>query len=234
MAQSFLTATSETAEVEAVAACETGALRPVLDDWIFFTRKKMTRRFVVLAAAMALLAGAGHAQAQGFLFDDSRDIMGGGPNFFSRGGASPIPRTSVSYPTNYAPGTIVINTAERRLYLIEPGGTALRYGIGVGRDGFRWSGVHRISAKKEWPGWTPPVEMRRRRPDLPGHMAGGIDNPLGARAMYLGSTLYRIHGSNEPETIGQAVSSGCFRMTNEDVTDLYGRVSVGTTVIVKN
>jgi lipoprotein-anchoring transpeptidase ErfK/SrfK len=234
MAQSFLTATSETAKVEAVAACETGALRPVLDDWIFFTRKKMTRRFVVLAAAMALLAGAGHAQAQGFLFDGSRDIMGGGPNFFSRGGASPIPRTSVNYPANYAPGTIVINTAERRLYLIEPGGTALRYGIGVGRDGFRWSGVHRISAKKEWPGWTPPVEMRRRRPDLPGHMAGGIDNPLGARAIYLGSTLYRIHGSNEPETIGQAVSSGCFRMTNEDVTDLYGRVSVGTTVIVKN
>jgi len=193
----------------------------------------MTRGFAVLAAAVVFLAGASHAQAQGFLFD-SRDIMGGGPNFFSHGGASPIPRTSVIYPTNYAPGTIVINTAERRLYLIEPGGQALRYGIGVGRDGFRWGGVHRISAKKEWPGWTPPAEMRRRRPDLPGHMAGGIDNPLGARALYLGSTLYRIHGSNEPETIGQAVSSGCFRMTNEDVTDLYGRVSVGTTVIVKN
>jgi lipoprotein-anchoring transpeptidase ErfK/SrfK len=196
-----------------------------LDDWIL-TRKKMTRGFAVLAAAVVFLAGASHAQAQGFLFD-SRDIMGGGPNFFSHGGASPIPRTSVIYPTNYAPGTIVIN-------LIEPGGQALRYGIGVGRDGFRWGGVHRISAKKEWPGWTPPAEMRRRRPDLPGHMAGGIDNPLGARALYLGSTLYRIHGSNEPETIGQAVSSGCFRMTNEDVTDLYGRVSVGTTVIVKN
>jgi len=193
----------------------------------------MTRGFAVLAAAVVFLAGASHAQAQGFLFD-SRDIMGGGPNFFSHGGASPIPRTSVIYPTNYAPGTIVINTAERRLYLIEPGGQALRYGIGVGRDGFRWGGVHRISAKKEWPGWTPPAEMRRRRPDLPGHMAGGIDNPLGARALYLGSTLYRIHGSNEPETIGRAVSSGCFRMTNEDVTDLYGRVSVGTTVIVKN
>jgi len=203
-----------------------------LDDWIL-TRKKMTRGFAVLAAAVVFLAGASHAQAQGFLFD-SRDIMGGGPNFFSHGGASPIPRTSVIYPTNYAPGTIVINTAERRLYLIEPGGQALRYGIGVGRDGFRWGGVHRISAKKEWPGWTPPAEMRRRRPDLPGHMAGGIDNPLGARALYLGSTLYRIHGSNEPETIGRAVSSGCFRMTNEDVTDLYGRVSVGTTVIVKN
>src|SRR3954454_24748792 len=194
----------------------------------------MTRRFAVLAAALAFLAGASQAQAQGFLFDDSRDIMGGGPNFFSRGGASPIPRTTVIYPTNYAPGTIIIDTAERRLYLIEPGGQALRYGIGVSRDGFRWSGVHRISAKKEWPGWTPPSQMLARRPDLPRHMSGGIDNPLGARAMYLGSTLYRIHGSNEPETIGQAVSSGCFRMTNDDVTDLYSRVAVGTTVVVQN
>ena len=113
-------------------------------------------------------------------------------------------------------------------------GEALRYGIGVGRDGFRWSGVHRISAKREWPDWTPPRQMLERRPDLPRHMNGGIENPLGARAIYLGSTLYRIHGSNEPETIGQAVSSGCFRMTNEDVVDLYNRVSVGATVVVKN
>ncbi len=192
----------------------------------------MTRGFAGLIAAVALFAGASQAQAQGFFFDDSRDVMGGGPNYYT--GSSPIPRSIVSYAGNYAPGTIVINTAERRLYLIEPGGQALSYGIGVGRDGFRWSGVHRISAKREWPGWTPPAQMRRRRPDLPGHMAGGIDNPLGARAMYLGSTLYRIHGSNEPETIGQAVSSGCFRMTNEDVVDLYNRVSVGTTVVVKN
>jgi lipoprotein-anchoring transpeptidase ErfK/SrfK len=140
----------------------------------------------------------------------------------------------VSYASNYSPGTVVVNTAERRLYLVLPNGQALRYGIGVGRDGFRWGGTHRISAKKEWPGWTPPSQMLHRRPDLPRHMAGGVDNPLGARAMYLGSTLYRIHGSNEPETIGQAVSSGCFRMTNDDVTDLYGRVSVGTTVVVKN
>jgi lipoprotein-anchoring transpeptidase ErfK/SrfK len=198
----------------------------------------MTRKFVVLVAAAALLAGAAQAQAQGFF--GSPDVMGRNPNFFGGdgfyggGGPGPIPRTTVYYQTNYAPGTIVINTAERRLYLVQPGGTALRYGIGVGRDGFRWSGVHRISAKREWPGWTPPAQMRRRRPDLPGHMAGGIENPLGARALYLGSTLYRIHGSNEPETIGQAVSSGCFRMTNEDVVDLYNRVSVGTTVVVKN
>jgi lipoprotein-anchoring transpeptidase ErfK/SrfK len=193
---------------------------------------QMTQAIALLFAALTMLAGTGHAQAQGF---DMRDIMGGGPNFSSGGGgASPIPRQTVSFAGNYAPGTIYINTSERRLYLVLAGGQALRYGIGVGRDGFRWSGTHRITAKKEWPSWTPPSQMLARRPDLPRHMNGGIDNPLGARAMYLGSTLYRIHGSNEPETIGQAVSSGCFRMTNDDVTDLYGRVGVGTTVIVKN
>jgi lipoprotein-anchoring transpeptidase ErfK/SrfK len=189
----------------------------------------MIRTYALLFAA-AMMLGAGHAQAQGF---DLRDIMGGGPNF-SIASSSPIPRQIVYFQSNYAPGTVLINTAERRLYLVLPHGQALRYGIGVGRDGFRWSGVHRISAKKEWPSWTPPSQMLARRPDLPRHMAGGIDNPLGARAMYLGSTLYRIHGSNEPETIGQAVSSGCFRMTNDDVQDLYERVSVGTTVVVKN
>jgi lipoprotein-anchoring transpeptidase ErfK/SrfK len=200
----------------------------------------MTRAFAFLFAALTVLAAAGQAQAQGFFgqgFFDSRDIMGGGPDFFQRGssgGSSPIPRTTVMFDGGYAPGTIYINTAERRLYLVLGNGQAIRYGIGVGRDGFRWGGTHRISAKKEWPSWTPPAQMLRRRPDLPRHMSGGIDNPLGARAMYLGSTLYRIHGSNEPETIGQAVSSGCFRMTNEDVTDLYNRVRVGTPVIVRN
>ena len=191
----------------------------------------MTRACALLFAAVVVLAGAGQARAQGFF--DMRDIMGGSDNFRG-GGSSPIPRQTVSFPGQYAPGTIYINTAERRLYLVLGNGQALRYGIGVGRDGFRWGGTHRISAKKEWPSWTPPSQMLRRRPDLPRHMAGGVDNPLGARAMYLGSTLYRIHGSNEPETIGQAVSSGCFRMTNEDVTDLYGRVAVGATVVVKN
>jgi lipoprotein-anchoring transpeptidase ErfK/SrfK len=194
----------------------------------------MIRAFALLVAAVTVLAGAGHAQAQGF---DLRDILGGGPNFRDGGlggGVSPIPRQTVNFAGGYAPGTIYINTAERRLYLVLGNGQAIRYGIGVGRDGFRWSGTHRITAKKEWPSWTPPAQMLRRRPDLPRHMSGGIDNPLGARAMYLGSTLYRIHGSNEPETIGQAVSSGCFRMTNEDVTDLYSRVPVGTTVIVRN
>ena len=192
----------------------------------------MTRVLAWLFAAVTVLA-AGHTQAESI---DSRDIMGGGPNFRGGGygGGSPIARSTVMLQANYAPGTILINTSERRLYLVTGNGQALSYGIGVGRDGFRWSGTHRITAKKEWPGWTPPAQMLARRPDLPRHMPGGIDNPLGARAMYLGSTLYRIHGSNEPETIGQAVSSGCFRMTNEDVADLYSRVSVGTTVIVKN
>jgi lipoprotein-anchoring transpeptidase ErfK/SrfK len=174
------------------------------------------------------------APAQDFVVDESPSFPNFFSNFSSPSGSGPIPRQTVSFQGNYAPGTIIVNTAERRLYLVQPGGQALRYGIGVGRDGFRWGGVHRVTAKKQWPSWTPPSQMLARRPDLPRHMAGGIDNPLGARALYLGSTLYRIHGSNEPETIGQAVSSGCFRMTNDDVTDLYNRVAVGTTVIVKN
>ena len=137
------------------------------------------------------------------------------------------PRELVAYNGRYAPGTIVISTEERRLYYILPGNQAVRYGIGVGRPGFEWSGTRTVAMKREWPSWTPPSQMLRRRPDLPRFMPGGPDNPLGARAMYLGGTLYRIHGSNEPETIGQAVSSGCIRMTNEDVMDLYERVKVG-------
>ena len=138
----------------------------------------------------------------------------------------------VLYRTNEPPGTIIISTAERHLYLIQGGGRALRYGIGVGRDGFQWQGMVNITKKAEWPDWTPPPEMIARQPYLPRFMAGGPGNPLGARAMYLGSTLYRIHGSNEPWTIGTNVSSGCIRMRNEDVIDLYGRVKVGTKVVV--
>jgi lipoprotein-anchoring transpeptidase ErfK/SrfK len=138
----------------------------------------------------------------------------------------------VEYPTHEKPGTIVIDTPNRFLYLVEADGKAIRYGIGVGRPGFEWAGVKSISAKKEWPDWRPPKEMLARRPDLPTYMEGGPRNPLGARAMYLGSTLYRIHGSNEPDTIGTAVSSGCIRMRNEDVIDLYEKVKVGTKVIV--
>jgi lipoprotein-anchoring transpeptidase ErfK/SrfK len=138
----------------------------------------------------------------------------------------------VDYHGKEAAGTIVVDTPNKFLFLVQGDGKALRYGIGVGRPGFTWSGVKQISAKKEWPAWTPPPEMLTRRPDLPRHMEGGPQNPLGARAMYLGSSLYRIHGSNEPWTIGTNVSSGCIRMRNEDVIDLYERVSVGARVIV--
>jgi lipoprotein-anchoring transpeptidase ErfK/SrfK len=141
-------------------------------------------------------------------------------------------RQVVGYSGNEAPGTIIINTQARFLYLIEAPGRAVRYGIGVGRSGFRWAGIKQITMKRQWPDWRPPDEMLRRRPDLPRYMPGGPENPLGARALYLGSSLYRIHGSNEPWTIGTAVSSGCIRMRNEDVIDLYERVKVGTKVMV--
>jgi lipoprotein-anchoring transpeptidase ErfK/SrfK len=141
-------------------------------------------------------------------------------------------RQIVSYATREAPGTIVIDTPNTYLYFVLGGGQAIRYGIGVGRDGFTWSGVQTISKKAEWPNWTPPAEMIARQPYLPRFMAGGPGNPLGARAMYLGGTIYRIHGTNMPETIGTHVSSGCIRLTNQDVADLYSRVNVGTKVIV--
>jgi lipoprotein-anchoring transpeptidase ErfK/SrfK len=141
-------------------------------------------------------------------------------------------RQVVNYPTHEAPGTIVIDTPNTYLYYVLPGGQAIRYGIGVGRDGFTWSGVQSITRKAEWPDWVPPPEMIRRQPYLPRLMTGGPGNPLGARALYLGGTIYRIHGTNAPQTIGTHVSSGCIRLTNQDVTDLYSRVSVGTKVIV--
>ena len=148
-------------------------------------------------------------------------------------GVDPIfNRHVVHYTTSDPAGTIIIDTGARFLYLVQGNGKALRYGIGVGREGFAWSGTQRITNKKEWPEWRPPAEMMARKPGLPNYMAGGPDNPLGARAMYLGDTLYRIHGSNEPETIGTAVSSGCIRMRNQDVIDLYDRVPVGALVRV--
>jgi lipoprotein-anchoring transpeptidase ErfK/SrfK len=143
-----------------------------------------------------------------------------------------LKRQIVSYPTREAPGTVIIDTPNTYLYYVLGNGQAIRYGIGVGRDGFTWSGVQSVTKKAEWPDWTPPPEMIARQPYLPRHMAGGPGNPLGARAMYLGGTVYRIHGTNAPETIGTHVSSGCIRLTNEDVSDLYSRVNVGTRVIV--
>jgi lipoprotein-anchoring transpeptidase ErfK/SrfK len=198
----------------------------------------MPLRLPSLAAlSAAFVLAVGSAQANPTWNVDDR-FSGGGPassggyGYGYQSSASPVPRQTVRLPQSHAPGTIIISTSQRRLFFVNGDGTAIAYGIGVGRDGFTWSGVKTVTAKKEWPSWTPPAQMLRRRPDLPRFMPGGPDNPLGARALYLGSSLYRIHGSNEPETIGQAVSSGCFRMTNEDVVDLYNRTRIGAKVIV--
>ncbi|OJX51510.1 L,D-transpeptidase [Devosia sp. 66-22] len=189
------------------------------------------RKFTV--AALAALVGAAATPAMAKLYYnpdtnkwEEREASAGGRSF------KRIDKEIVPYETKFKVGTIVVETGERRLYLILPDGKALKYGIGVGRDGFTWSGQHRISRKAEWPDWTPPAAMRKRVPDLPAHMKGGPQNPLGARALYIGSTLYRIHGTSEPWTIGQAVSSGCIRLTNEDVIDLYERAQVGALVVV--
>jgi len=148
--------------------------------------------------------------------------------------SAPMPRRAVPFETNEPPGSIIVDNSDRALYLVLEEGKAYRYGVGVGREGFSWTGRNRVSMKREWPDWRPPPAMRRRQPDLPVHMRGGPANPLGARALYIGNTLYRIHGSNEPHTIGQAVSSGCIRMTNADVRHLYDRVKVGARVLVRN
>jgi lipoprotein-anchoring transpeptidase ErfK/SrfK len=190
--------------------------------------------FVALFAAIlsfSLVAPAAAARVYNF---DTNTWEEAAPAKTRGNRGSAIPKEVVTYETKLKPGTIVVETSERRLYLVLEDGKALKYGIGVGRDGFRWSGQHKITRKAEWPGWTPPPAMRKRVPDLPAYMPGGPDNPLGARALYIGSTLYRIHGTSEPWTIGQAVSSGCIRLTNEDVTDLYERVRVGAQVIVRH
>ena len=191
---------------------------------------------VALGAGLAVLAGA-LAEAQTAV--PGQDEM----NVVDQPGYQPTPeeeqltgayeKQEVFFRTAEAPGTVIIDTKDRFLYLLQGNNRALRYGIGVGREGFTWSGLQKISRKQEWPDWRPPPEMIERQPYLPRFMAGGPGNPLGARAMYLGATVYRIHGTNQPETIGHAVSSGCFRLVNEDVIDLYGRVPVGTKVIIK-
>ncbi|MFC5419185.1 L,D-transpeptidase [Bosea eneae] len=146
----------------------------------------------------------------------------------------PYARQMVLFRSNEAPGTVVIHSGERFLYVVQGNGRALRYGIGVGREGFTWSGQVQVSRKAEWPDWRPPPEMLQRQPYLPRFMAGGPGNPMGARALYLGSTVFRVHGTNQPETIGQAISSGCFRLANGDIVDLYDRVPVGTKVIIRH
>ena len=198
----------------------------------------MRRNFIALASVLAGFVVAQSAQAQ--LFGPVHDIdiitrkpLVSGEFADGRPQAAAVPRETVAYNGPYGAGTIIISTPERRLYYVLPNKQAVKYGVGVGRPGFEWSGVKVISQKRDWPSWTPPAQMLKRRPDLPRFMPGGPENPLGARAMYLGSSLYRIHGSNEPQTIGQAVSSGCIRMTNDDVTDLFERTKVGTRVIVQ-
>ena len=196
----------------------------------------MNRRkllFTALGAAALSIAGAAPAMAK-LTYNTDTNLWEeqAAPTPHGHGKYSAIPRETVSYDGKFKPGTIIVETEERRLYFVLPGGQAVKYGIGVGRDGFRWAGQHTITRKAEWPGWTPPVEMRKRVPDLPAYMPGGPDNPLGARALYIGATLYRLHGTSEPWTIGQAVSSGCIRLTNEDIIDLYDRVKVGSMVVV--
>jgi lipoprotein-anchoring transpeptidase ErfK/SrfK len=188
-----------------------------------------------LAAGLMLIASPAIGQYQYELDERQQMLLGGSPKgrMDSLWGIQAIRKSTVGFPGNYVPGTIVINTGERRLYLVQEGGTAIQYGIGVGRVGFTWKGVRKVTDKKEWPSWTPPAQMLKREPHLPRFMPGGEGNPLGARALYLGGTLYRIHGTNDAETIGQAMSSGCFRLTNADVIDLYDRVRIGATVIVQ-
>jgi lipoprotein-anchoring transpeptidase ErfK/SrfK len=204
-------------------------------------RIEMRKRLIVVAGvAAAFLAGAVASDAASQSYWDQATQKWVKYDGSSKSGKSRtyrrIEKQVVAYNGPYSAPTIVVNTAERRLYYVFEPGKALKYGIGVGREGFQWSGTDRISRKAEWPGWTPPPEMIAREKKkgriLPAHMKGGLNNPLGARALYVGDTIYRIHGSNEPWTIGYAVSSGCIRLTNEDVVDLYDRAPVGTRVVV--
>ena len=190
---------------------------------------KNPKKITLFAAALSLAVMSGSALAASTKIGQVRYNFSAAPWKLD---SKFLPRT-VNFSSKEKPGTIIINTRRRFLYLVLPGGKAKRYGIGVGRSGFTWSGVEKITRKREWPDWTPPAEMIARDPSLPRHMPGGPKNPLGARAMYLGNTLYRIHGTSQPWTIGTSVSSGCIRLRNEDVEDLYKKVKIGAKVIVE-
>jgi lipoprotein-anchoring transpeptidase ErfK/SrfK len=199
---------------------------------VIWSRTIFRTAFVVVALGAAVIS----AQAQALLPLDEYPIEeqpGREPNAQEEQLPAAYQRQVVFYRTTEAPGTVIVETSERFLYIVLGNNSAIRYGIGVGRDGFQWSGLQHITRKLEWPDWTPPPEMIERQPYLPRFMAGGPGNPLGARALYLGSTVYRIHGTNQPETIGHAVSSGCFRLANGEIVDLYERVPVGTKVVIR-
>jgi lipoprotein-anchoring transpeptidase ErfK/SrfK len=202
-------------------------------------RRMIHRTALLVTVSFAMLAHMQSAYAQTARWAGPRpdqNMIGDQPGYVPKADEEQLPlqyqKQIVFFRTIEPPGTIIVDTTERFLYLVQDNGRAIRYGIGVGREGFQWSGLKRIERKAEWPDWTPPPEMIERQPYLPRYMAGGPGNPLGARALYIGGTVYRIHGTNQPQTIGSAVSSGCFRLTNPDVTDLYDRVPVGTKVVV--
>jgi lipoprotein-anchoring transpeptidase ErfK/SrfK len=188
-----------------------------------------------LGLTAALLVATALSAAQANVNDPDDRLRGGTPPGIRIRGIGEIlslQRQMVPFETKEKPGTIIVFTKERKLYLVTAPGQAMRYGVGVGRDGYTWSGTHTVTNKREWPDWRPPPEMLKRQPYLPRHMKGGPGNPLGARALYIGSTVYRIHGTHEPDSVGEADSSGCIRLTNPDIIDLYGRVKVGAKVIV--
>ena len=185
---------------------------------------KLKTTLIVLTAAVAVMASAVFEAALAGRFNDALEL--GTPQTRYKG------KKVVDYATKYASGTIIINTKERALYFVMGGGKAMKYGVGVGRRGFSWSGAANIAHKAKWPAWRPPAAMRKREPHLPEYMPGGPNNPLGARALYLGGSLYRIHGTNNPSSIGQAQSSGCIRLLNDEIVDLYRRVQIGAKVIV--
>jgi lipoprotein-anchoring transpeptidase ErfK/SrfK len=192
----------------------------------------MTLRFLLILLSITALAANAHANP---ITDPDQRLTGGTPEGVKIRGLFEIlalQRQVVPFQTKEAPGTIIVFTNERKLYFVLGDNQAMRYGVGVGRDGYTWSGVHKITNKREWPDWRPPPEMLKRQPYLPRHMKGGPGNPLGARALYIGSTVYRIHGTHEPQSVGEADSSGCIRLTNADIVDLYERAKIGAKVIV--
>jgi lipoprotein-anchoring transpeptidase ErfK/SrfK len=192
----------------------------------------MLRHWSSTVTLLVLLTCSSHAQS-GRDMTSVNDQPGHVPSPNEEQIDAPLQRQSVFFRTTEQPGTIVVYTSERFLYLVQGNNRAIRYGVGVGRDGFQWAGLHRITRKAEWPDWTPPPEMIARQPYLPRFMAGGPGNPMGSRALYIGDTIYRVHGTNQPQTIGSAVSSGCIRLANGELIDLYDRVPIGTKIIVR-